>query len=121
MSQIVHDSQYAAGGHQQISVADTAINLFVSYLSLIQRASTVTGKTDTKISATSILITPIDQPIYYTLYGTPATNGDTGHPCPVGTTLIINGWRNILGFKMIRQGSNTAKVNITAFFNEPGV
>ena len=61
---------YVAGGHQQISVADTPINLLVSYLSLIQRASTVAGKTDTKISATKILLSPIDYPIYYTLDGT---------------------------------------------------
>ena len=121
MGQVVHDQQYVAGGHQQISVADTAINLVVSYLSLVQRLSTVTGRTDTKISATSLVLTPIDYPIYYTLYGTPATDGSLGHPLAVGDTLEIKGWRNISTFKMIRQGSNTAKVNVTAFFLESGV
>lgn len=122
MSQIVHDSMYVAGGHQQISVADTAVSLFGSYLSFIQRLSTVTGKTDTKISATRIFLTPIDYPIYYTYDGTsPATNGDTGHPLQVDDSLRLEGWRNIKNFKMIRQGSNTAKVNVTVQFNEPGV
>lgn len=122
MSTIVHDSQYVASGHQQLTIADTPVSLLVSYLGSIQKFSTVTGKTDTKISASKILLSPIDYPFYYTLDGTaPGVDGATGHPCPVGSSLEIKGWRNISNFKMVRQGSSSAKVNMTVFFNEPGV
>lgn len=122
MSQIVHDEQYIAGGHAQVTVADSAYSLFTSNLSLIQRLSTVTGKTDTKISATKIRLSAIDYPIYYTLDGTdPTVTGGAGHPLAVGQDLEIKGWRNIKDFKMIRQGDTTAKVNVTPFFLEAGV
>jgi hypothetical protein len=122
MSQICHDSQYCASGHHQITVADTPVSIFVTYLSYIQKASTVAGKTDTSISATSLLLTAMDYDFYYTLDGTvPATDGSAGHWAQVGDSVEIKGWRNIKNFKLVRVGSNSVKVNVTVFFNEPGV
>ena len=118
MSTICHDSMYAAGGHHQYTIADVVIVALTTMAAILQRASTQTGKTDTNVSATSLWITPIDYPIYFTLNGTaPATNGDTGHPLQVGDLLQIKGWDNIKNLKLIRNGSNSAKVNVTSFFN----
>lgn len=91
---------YVGFGYEAFTVSTTALALSASEY--------VSGNKKAQVAH----ITVESQPINYTYEGTTPTSS-IGHNLTAGSTLTLEGYANIVAFRMIRSGASDATVKVT--------